>query len=173
MERESLAEGGGGMELDQLRRRSGISLDADGSWRYRGADVAHPRVQALFHRGVAVRGDGEVTLAVGRMWCYVQCETVARFVDGLRVQGDALVVRYRGGATETVTEPSLAAAPDGRFYLWAAPAGPPAGLGRVAASQVAGWVDEEDGQPVLRVGRRAVPIATLAAVPGPADAAPD
>ncbi len=67
--------------LEAIRRNSGLALTADGIWMWGTRPVENPRVQAMFHRGVDVRPDGEVTLSVGQMWAYVACPGPAFFVQ--------------------------------------------------------------------------------------------
>lgn len=94
--------------LEALRRDSRIGLDAEGRFSYRGRPLENERVEALFHRGLSVRADGEVILRVGAQWCYVQVQDVPFFVDALRGasagsvgsgQG-TVMVRLRSGAEE-------------------------------------------------------------------------
>ena len=105
--------------LEIMRRNSGIGLTADGVFTYEGRPLENPRVQALFHRGLAVREDGEVTLTVGHMWAYVAAEGVASFVRTLREDGDAARAELLSGEARDAREMTLAyAASDDRFYAW-------------------------------------------------------
>lgn len=158
--------------LEQLRRASGIDLGADGGWRFRGAPVPNERVQHLFHRCVRVRGDGEVVLEVGSTWCYVECETVARFVVGLRVEGDALVLRFADGEARPAEAPRLGFGPDGRCYVWERPDSAPAVLLHGAHLQLAGMLEGTEERPILPLEGAHVEIELLAAAPGPAAAPP-
>ena len=112
--------------LEAIRRNSGIGLTADGTWTLQGRPVANARVQALFHRGLGVRADGEVVLSVGARWCYVACAGVARFVVAVRFGDAGLVARFEGGTVRTAPAPIIGYAPDDRLYLWLAPDDPPA-----------------------------------------------
>ena len=73
--------------LEALRRSSGLALTKEGVWTWGTGFVENPRVQTMFHAGVAVRDDGELTLSVGQMWAYIKAEVTAFFVrnvaDGL------------------------------------------------------------------------------------------
>ena len=106
--------------LEALRRNSGLSLTRDGVWMYGGQPVENPRVQAMFHRGVAVRDDGEATLSVGRMWAYVKTEGPAFFVRAVRGIAEGAPVAALLGEREVPLERVKVAGwgPDDRLYLW-------------------------------------------------------
>lgn len=171
--------------LDALRRKSHLTLSRDGAWRFHDTDVAHPRVQALFHLGLEVdQARQEVLLHVGKLWCYVKCETVARFVDGIRFSSDGRVrLRLRHGMSwESSRFPPLAYGTDGRFYAWLAldeaatvtwaeggrpkltPSSLVAVCSRAVHQQLAGRLFESaEGHGLeLRQGGRAWPVVQLA-----------
>lgn len=159
--------------LELLRRHSGLTLSKDGAFAFHGAPVENPRVQALFHRGLSVRGDGEVVLSVGRQWAYVACEGVTRFVDRLSVREGTLRLVLRGGQKELAARPALAVAPDDRIYLWSDETAAPALLGRQAHHQLSELlVEGRDGVPSLRLATGVAPVAALPAAPGPTDPPP-
>jgi hypothetical protein len=60
--------------LDWLRQHSGLRIDREARFLYRGEPVGHPRVLALFKQGLGRAQDGRVTLTVGRMWCFVDAD---------------------------------------------------------------------------------------------------
>lgn len=157
-------------ELEALRRNSGIALSSDGVWRYRDARVPHPRVQELFHRGLELRADGQIILNVGKYWCYVTCESVARFVDGitLRPAEGTFSARLKGGF-KVVAErpPRIAFDPDSRLFVWL-PGQPVAVLTQQAHNAIIGHMDVSDqGQLELALGRVSWPVASLSATPEP------
>ena len=155
--------------LEILRRNSGIGLTADGVFTYEGRPLENPRVQALFHRGLAVREDGEVTLTVGHMWAYVAADGVASFVRTLREDGDAARAELLTGEARDAREMTLAyAASDDRFYAWFAGGPGPARLLWEAHQVLAGRV--ADG-PSVQLGGATLPVTTLAHAPA-ADARP-
>lgn len=157
-------------ELEMLRRHSGLSLTRDGLFVYHGGAVEHPRVQAMFHRGLRVLPNGDVTLSVGKQWAYVRCEGVARFAEGLAAIGAELELRLRGGERVRCRDPHIAFGPDDRVYVWDAPEAPPAILTRAAHGRLTERVQfDEDGAPTYRDGHVRLPIETLARVPGPSD----
>ena len=136
--------------LDALRRNSGLRLTADGQFRFKDAPVPHPRVQRLFHQGIRVLEDGQVTLTVGEQWAYVSCEGVARFVERVATHGEGLLLSFLGGDELCSSEPRIAAGPDDRLYLWIADDAPPAVLLRAAHQRLSAWfVEGADGAVVL------------------------
>ncbi|MEZ4269815.1 MAG: hypothetical protein R3F39_25940 [Myxococcota bacterium] len=156
--------------LEMLRRQSGLALNRDGAFIYRGALVDNPRVQALFHQGLAVRPDGDVTLTVGAQWAYVACEGVALFVDGLEAESGALVLRLRGRTPVRCSEPHIAFGPDDRVYVWSARDSLPAILTRACHGRLVEQIDAgSDDVPRLRLGEITLPVASLLRAPGPAD----
>ncbi len=153
--------------LELLRRNSGLRLDRDGVFHFHGGLVESPRVQALFHRGLSVRRDGEVVLRVGEQWAYVKCEGVSRFVERLRGGAGGLEVTVRGAVDMVVcVEPQLGFAPDDRCYLWDGQGGDVAVLLRPAHHALASLlVSGPDGEPVVAIGERRLRVATLRRVP--------
>ncbi len=85
------------VELDHLRRHSGLRIDRLGNWWFRGKRVEHPRVQALFHRGLEVTDQGLV-LRVGPQWAFVETvDDTAWFVERLDADGLRLLSGERTG----------------------------------------------------------------------------
>jgi len=161
-----------GAWLETLRRNSGLALDPEGRWRYGAGFVENERVAEMFHGGVVVRPDGEVTLTVGRMWAYVKCEGPARFVRGVRGRQLELL---GGGALDLDTHSVAGWGPDDRLYLWVDEGGP---LKVLRAPHMA-FVAQLETQPppehdrlVLRCAGLEIPVITIAQVPGPRGAAP-
>jgi len=152
--------------LEALRRGSGLLLSADGEISYQGEPVTHPRVRELFHRGIVVRADGEVILQVGEQWAYLECETVAHFVDRLSADDSGFLVAFRGGELRCCPEPRLGMAPDSRFYIWTTPGSAPAVLTRRAHHQVAEALEEDRaGRAVLVLGGRRLTVEDLRGAP--------
>lgn len=153
--------------LELIRRNSGLRLDAQGRFHFQGGPVESERVQALFHRGLSVRSDGEVILTVGTQWAYVACDGVARFIERLRASAEGLFVTLRGDADGRLwRSPRVAFAPDGRCYVWDGEGGPPAVLLRAAHHAVATQIREDaHGHPVLWAAGLAIPVGSLSRVP--------
>lgn len=160
-----------GAWLEALRRNSGLALDPEGRWRYGTGFVENERVAELFHAGLAVRPDGEVTLTVGRMWAYVKCEGPALFARAVRGRE----VELLGGRTLTLTERSvLGWGPDERLYLWAGGGEAPVKVLRTPHQALVAGLDElgggagtGDSRLVCRVGDLEIPVLRLAERPGP------
>lgn len=165
-----------GAWLEALRRNSGLALDPEGRWRYGTGFVENERVAELFHAGVAVRPDGEVTLSVGKMWAYVKCEGPAFFARSVRGHEVALL----GGRTLVLTAGSVFGwGPDERLYLWAAGEPPVKVLRAPHQVLVAGLEEVPEagvgpgrGSLVCRVGDLAIPVVALERAPGPNTPAP-
>mgnify|MGYP001060598566 CR=1 FL=1 len=151
--------------LEALRRNSGLRLDSEGRFFFHERLVENERVQALFHRSLEVRSNGEVTLKVGEQWAYVDCTSVAHFVESIRRDAEHLVVRYRHKEGETPVDPRLAFGPDGRCYLWSSIDGPPAILGRAAHGALVTLLAEKEGQVVLPLLSEHRPVELLSERP--------
>ncbi len=150
--------------LEAMRRGAGIAIDGEGRFTSAGRLVEHPRVQKLFHAGLAIREDGEVILRVGPWWCYVTTAGVAFFVEALRRNADSGTwsAALAGGREVPVAGATLGYAPDARFYLWADGLPGPAILLRDAHMQLAGHlVTAREGDPVL-----GAEVVTLSEAPG-------
>ena len=152
--------------LEYLRRHSGLTLSAAGVFSFRGAVVPNSRVQDLFHAGLEVRDDGDVTLTVGAQWAYVTCAGAARFVDSLGVVGAGLSLSLKGGRRLVSSAPVIAYGPDERFYIWSEPEASPCVLTRAAHQQLAGLLEERvAGSLSLSLAGREVPVLTLRRTP--------
>lgn len=159
-----------GAWLEALRRNSGLALDPEGRWRYGTGFVENERVAELFHAGLAVRPDGEVTLTVGRMWAYVKCEGPAFFVRSVRGRD----VELLGGRTLALgAEAVFGWGPDERLYLWVKDQ-PPAKVLRTPHQALVAGLEEVGGAArpggarlVCRVGDLAIPVLRLSESPGP------
>ena len=160
-------------QLERLRRQSQLAVTKEGDWTWGGNRVENPRVQELFHSGVAVREDGETIVAVGRMWAYFDAPVTAFFVRALAADGRTL--RLCGGR-ELALGPGVEAGwgPDDRLYLWLPRLGGPAIALRDAHLALTSRLLERDGALWLEgaAGDPAIPVAMLgqiptAAAPGP------
>jgi len=175
-------------KLEALRRNSGLALTVDGMWMWGTRPVENPRVQAMFHRGVAVRDDGEVTLSVGHMWAYVACPGPAFFIAGIAwaASGDATtagpVLRLLGEREVPLFDanepPPIAAwGPDERLYLWVSAVGGVAICLRDAHQALAARLADGVDGVVLELGSggaagsgdatgdRRLPVVMLATIP--------
>lgn len=159
--------------LEALRRNSGLALTRDGEWRYGTRTVESSRVQAMFHRGVAVRDDGEVTLSVGQMWAYVKTDGPAFFVRAVNVgEAHGPTLRLLGERVLPISEVVSAGwGPDDRLYLWlrglAAQVLPAVCLREAHQALIARLEERERGH-VLAFGDREIGVSMLPAIPSAA-----
>lgn len=181
--------------LEAMRRKSGLALTADGQWTWGGHVAENTRVQALFHRGVAVRDDGEVTLHVGKMWTYVKCLGPAYFLRAVRIeggQGDRVLGRFLGDRELALAGAVAGWGPDDRLYLWVdGLPGPAIALREAHQTLLDGVQEGPDGELAIVFPRsagaadptegearalasasgaaddRAIPLKMLATIPGP------
>ncbi len=135
--------------LEALRRGAGLAVDVEGCFTMAGRPVEHPRVQRLFHAGLALRADGEVTLTVGPWWCYVAVARTAFFVEALRRRegcAGAWEAVLAGGRAVALEGAVFGYGPDDRIYLWSDGLAGPAILLRPAHMQAAAALAEGDGR---------------------------
>lgn len=155
-------------ELEELRRRSGVRLGSDGAFTYRGRPVENERVQELFHRGIDVRADGQVTLTVGRFMAYPEVEGVARFVRRVSWGDGAGRAELVGGHGVGLGAAVIAYAPDDRFYIWFDGLRGPACALRDAHQALAGRIAEDpDG-----VGGEVLVLTEIPSANAPAPRSP-
>ena len=107
------------IDLDNIRRNSGISLDRSGRFLHEEEPIENERIQALFRKGIVVREDGEVTLHVGNQWCYVKCEGVAVFVHTVAVDDDGVCeLTLSDGTRERLLLDTLIAVENNDLYCF-------------------------------------------------------
>jgi hypothetical protein len=184
--------------LEALRRNSGLALDAEGRWRYAAGFVENERVSEMFHQGVAVRPDGEVTLTVGKMWAYVKCEGPAFFVRAVKkagADGDAAgplgaqypqhpqhavdpqhpqhpqqrVVELAGGREIALAGATFGWGPDERLYVWLQGVDGPALLLRTPHQGLLAGLEEKTGGGLrLIAAGESFDVVRIPERPGPA-----
>jgi hypothetical protein len=161
--------------LELLRRNSGLSLDGDGTFFFKGEIVPNPRVQQLFHRGLDIRPSGEVTLSLGKVWAYVKTAGVARFVTSL-VKNDRWVeIHLQDGVALKSECPRVVMGPANRFYLWEEADSYPAILLRRAHHELATLLEERVVGSTVEYGftlaEHWIGVRASECSPGPADRA--
>lgn len=159
--------------LEKLRRSSGLALTKEGVWTWGTGFVENPRVQTMFHAGVAVRDDGEVTLSVGHMWAYVKAEVTAFFIRSIGLgasaagdaaPGDAGVVSLLGDRALPIAALRVAGwGPDERLYLWLDGLSGPAICLRDIHQRLINQMGDDGRE--LTVGDRRVPLVMLPTIP--------
>ncbi len=138
--------------LEARRRQSGIAVTSDGVLTYGGRPIENDRVVALFYQGLDVRADGEVTLTVGRFWCYPEVAGVARFVRRISPDDDGGRAVLADGREIPLAGAALGYASDGRFYLWFDDVRGPALALRDAHQAIAGLVADDPNAVGLAIG---------------------
>lgn len=98
-------------------RESSIVLDAEGRFHHAGALVEHPGMARAFASWISRHpDDGRFILNNGYDWSYFQVEDVPFFVQGLREEGNRLLLALSDG-TESPLDPALlAVGPRGALY---------------------------------------------------------
>lgn len=145
-------------------RESTIRLDREGRFFHDEAPVEHPKLAEALHTWIARHpDDGRFILTNGYDWTYFIVDDVPYFVRAVHeADGDALCV-LSDGSTEPLEPNTLRAGEDGALYLRvkaASPGGPfDAKLTRLAQTQLAPFLEEEAGAPVVvtRRGKRRLP----------------
>lgn len=120
-----MGAGEGGQEpewLQALRENSRIRLDREGRFWHEDVLVEHPKVAALFHRGLGRAPDGRPTLTVGPTWCYIEAEDTLYLVRRAicEVQGERLascLLRLDDGSEELLSLERGSLALDGEGVL--------------------------------------------------------
>lgn len=161
-------------QLNALRRNSGLRLTKGGQFFFHDRPVENTRVQTLFHGGLDVRPNGDVTLTVGQQWAFVECESVARFVHQLAPVDRALRLRLLDGHEVVTSKLCLGFVPSGAAFIWfEEPSHPPAQL-LFGAHHAAGHHLREsaEGQVHFVLGERQWPVVQLDAPPRPHTPAP-
>ena len=153
--------------LEALRRNSGLALTKEGVWTWGTGFVENPRVQAMFHAGVAVREDGEVILSVGGMWAYIKVEVTAFFVRNVT---DGIVYLCGGRELPVAALKVAGWGPDERLYLWLEGLSGPALCQRDIHQRLVDHISDDGA--ALTLGDRRVPLVALATIPGPNGLAP-
>jgi hypothetical protein len=159
------------IDLENLRRNSGISLDRDGRFHHEGSPIENDRIQTLFRASLEVREDGEVLLRVGKQWCYVHCEGVALFVRSVcRREGEGLELTLSDDSREMLQNDSLRIVENNDLYCAVKEGFLNARFLRGAYHQVAAFFEDASNEGseacVLRLGEQRSAVTTLEEPPG-------
>ncbi|MBX3260194.1 MAG: hypothetical protein KIS78_25935 [Labilithrix sp.] len=146
-------------------RESTLRLDGEGRFLHDDVPVEHPKLAAALHTWIARHpDDGRFILTNGYDWTYFTVEDVPFFVRNVRVEdggaepaaGDAILV-LSDGSEEPLDPSTVRVGPRGDLYLTvkhAAEGGPfDAKMTRFAQTQLAPFLSEERGTPVLTTKR--------------------
>ncbi|MBX3221492.1 MAG: hypothetical protein KF795_13300 [Labilithrix sp.] len=146
-------------------RESTLRLDGEGRFHHDDAPVDHPKLAAALHTWIARHpDDGRFILTNGYDWTYFTVDDVPFFVRSVRAEGsdadasegDAILV-LSDGSEEPLDPGTLRVGPRGDLYLAVKPGadgGPfDAKMTRFAQNQLAPFLSEEGGAPVLATKR--------------------
>lgn len=149
-------------------RESTLRLDGEGRFLHDDAPVEHPKLAAALHTWIARHpDDGRFILTNGYDWTYFVVDDVPFFVRSVRVEGlgeekEAILV-LSDGTEEPLDPGTLRLGPRGNLYLQVkrdAKGGPfDAKMTRFAQTQLAPFLLEEDGQPVVSTRRGRIRLA--------------
>jgi hypothetical protein len=157
------------LDLDLLRRQSGLAIDADGRFLHRGEPITHQRtLEVLWGSLQAVEG-GRWQVELGRERGDVAVDETPWLVRGLRATGappTGLTLLLCGGREAPLDPGTLRAGPDGilRCLL---PDGAPARFTRAGQTAMGEYLEEDRaaaGRATLVVGgiRHRLPAPDLA-----------
>ena len=100
------------LELDKLRRSSGISIDNRGHWWHLDQPFEHQRVIKILNQGLDWYSDieetlprtpmdlwkGEAIIKMGDQWCYVSCNLTPFLITKLQIgTQDKLIAKLNTG----------------------------------------------------------------------------
>lgn len=128
-----------------FRRAIDLRLDAQGRWYHDGQPFTHPRLIALFDRGIDVHPEtGEPILRIGDKWCYIRCDDTPFIVRRLRLGPEGLVAELNNGERLPVPADGFEVGANEVVYARLAP-NRRARLSRDAQSALAEWLQEAPG----------------------------
>jgi hypothetical protein len=139
-------------------RESSIVLTKDGRFFHEGAPVEHPGMQRAFASWLRRHpDDGRYILSNGYDWTYLTVEGPAQFVNGVRGEGDAVVVELFDGRSFTLDPTCLRCDTEGALWLQL-PDGEPARFTASAQLALSPWLEERAGHVGLQIAGRFSPI---------------
>jgi uncharacterized protein len=139
-------------------RESTIRLDGEGRFHHEENPVEHPKLAAAMHSWIARHpDDGRYILTNGYDWTYFIVDDVPYFVRSIRDEGGDAILVLSDGTEEPLDPATLRPGSRGDLYLKvkaSAKGGPfDAKLTRFAQTQLAPFLKEEGGRPVLETRR--------------------
>ena len=138
------------------REDSGIRLDRDGRWWHDDELIEHPKIVEAFNTGLVPTDDGRFKLEFGWDWCFVEVEDAAYRVTAVdRAPDGGCLLRLSNRRTEPLAPGTLALEEDGVLSCRVMGGRAKARFSRDAQFQLGEWMEERDGQIVLRLGDRA------------------
>jgi uncharacterized protein len=142
-------------------RESSIVLSREGRFFHEGAPVMHPGMHRAFASWLTRHpDDGRFILSNGYDWTYLTVEGPARFVQGVRGQGNHLALELLDGSELLLDAPGLRCDPDGRLWV-RLPDGELACFTASAQLAVAPWLVERAGVVGVQIDGAFTPIDRL------------
>lgn len=134
--------------LDQLRRSLDLRMDHEGRWYHEGERFEHPRLIALFDRGIDAHPEsGEPIVHIGDKWCYFTADDTPFIVRRLESTPETLVAHLNN--TEIHPIPASGFESEGDFIYVQLTENRRARLDRDSQNQLWGWLEE--GPPIEAV----------------------
>lgn len=141
------------------RDDSGIRLDRWGRWWHDDELIEHPRIIEAFNVGLSATDDGRFRLQFGNDWCFVEVEGAAYKVLVVDVTSDERISVRLSDRTGEILDPStLRLEEDGVLSCLVKNAKARARFSPEAQFAFGELLEDEDGQLVLRVGNRRLPV---------------
>lgn len=137
-------------------RESTIVLDRDGRFWHDGQLVTHPRLRRAFASWLRRHpDDGRYILCNGYDWTYLRVEGTPFFVQGLRAEGDSLLLALSDGSEEPLAPETLRVGPDEALLVGVKQGAFDARFTPAAQAALVPFVVESvTGEPALALGGR-------------------
>lgn len=127
-------------KLDQLRRSLDLRMDREGRWYHEGERFEHPRLIALFDRGVDAHPEsGEPIVHIGDKWCYFTADDTPFIVRRLASTAAGLVAHLNNEEAHPI--PAAGFVAEGDFIYVALAPNRRARLDRDSQNQLWKWLD--------------------------------
>ncbi len=141
------------------REDSGIRLDREGRWWHDDELVEHSKIIEAFNTGLVPTEDGRFKLQFGWDWCFVEVEDAAYRVTAIDSRPDGVGLRLSDRTAEPLAPESLALDADGVLCCRVKQGRAKARFTRDAQFALGEFLEEENGQLVVRAGGRSWPLA--------------
>ncbi|MEZ4474514.1 MAG: hypothetical protein R3F60_27735 [bacterium] len=137
--------------LEQLRRSVDLRLDREVHWFHEGEPFEHPRLIALFDRGIDAHPEtGEPIVHIGDRWCYVRADDTPFIVRRLELAEDGFFAHLNNGERWAVPAAGFEARGDHVYVQLDAARHRWARLDRATQSRLWGDLDADADPPVVR-----------------------
>ena len=140
-------------KLEELRRSVDLRLDFEGRWYHEGEIFEHPRLIALFDKGIDSHPDsGEPIVHIGDRWCYIKADDTPFIVRRLEATSTTLTAILNNGERHPIPAAGFEAVGDYIYVQLAA--NRRARLDRDAQNQLWGWLADGDDAAVITASGR-------------------